>query len=378
MEKRISFNVEDILPYIKKAIGVVPSKALLPAYESLLFEVSSDCVSITASDSDIHFIEKIRQGFEVQEPFSFLVHARTFHQALSSISQGKVTMLVDDERHELRCDYGVGSFTLPIGETDDYPRPRIVELTTDYWIAGDLLGELIDATEYACANDTLRPQLCCVRMDIVRNSDGIDVIGVGTDGQRLVRYKTNDYDENADTQGVCLPRKAALILRSLCDVEDDIEVEVAFCANRAVFSWQDWTLTMRLPEGRFPNYNSVIPKSFNYVIEIDKREFVAALKRVLPFGNAVSNLVVLEIEKGSMRMLARDYDLATSAESTLPCAYDGDLLRFGFNGTFLLQVVSKLQGTKLLFHAISPDRAALFSCAEDESTQTLLMPMKVE
>ena len=140
-------------------------------------------------------------------------------------------------------------------------------------------------------------------------------------------------------------------------------------------------MTTRLIEGRYPNYDSVIPKDNEIVVTVSKQDFVSALKRVLPMSNTSSELVSVKLSMGVLTLAAVDFDFSKSASEDIECDYSGVELAIGFKGSTMLSVAQNIDGEQIKIALKDPSRAGLFTPAKDGETTayvSLLMPMLIQ
>jgi len=156
------------------------------------------------------------------------------------------------------------------------------------------------------------------------------------------------------------------------------DVEVSFDSKNIYFKLLNYTMVCRQVEGRFPNYNGVIPKSNPYKIIIDRLTFLNALKRVSVFSNQASNLVKLEFIENQIHISAQDIDFSISAEETINCQFEGDPINIGFKSAFLIEILGNINASNVILELADPSRAGLilpFENEENEEILMLLMPM---
>ena len=156
------------------------------------------------------------------------------------------------------------------------------------------------------------------------------------------------------------------------------EVTIAFDERNAVFELGNYHMICRLIEGRYPNYNSVIPKDNPFKVTVDRASLIGALRRVAIFSSQASSLVKLNIKPGSINISAQDIDFSTSAEESLPCQYSDSEMSIGFKSTFLIDILSNISSAEVILELADPSRAGLIVPVEQEEGEkllTLLMPM---
>lgn len=261
---------------------------------------------------------------------------------------------------------------------DEYPRlPMLSEDARVLNMNVSLLSAGITKTLFCTADDELRPVMNGVYFDIMK--DGITL--VATDAHKLVRFRTTynsaTLTDEEEKVSFILPKKPANLLKNILPKESG-DVEVRFDSKNAYFSLSNYTMICRQVEGKFPNYNGVIPKTNLYKIIIDRLTLMNALKRVSVFSNQASNLVKLDFNDNQINISAQDIDFSISAEETISCQFEGDPIKIGFKSAFLVEILNNISSTDVMIELTDPSRAGLilpFENEEGEDILMLLMPM---
>jgi DNA polymerase-3 subunit beta len=174
-----------------------------------------------------------------------------------------------------------------------------------------------------------------------------------------------------------LPKKPAGLLKNLLAKAED-EVKVTFGAKNARFEFGNTIIVCRQIEGRFPNYNAVIPQANQNIVTVDRQTLINACKRVAVFANTGTSLLKLSLSENQIRISAQDIDFSTSAEETIACSYAGTPMSIGFKAPFLIEILSSIACDEVLLELADPARAGLIMPLENEEGQDvlmLLMPM---
>ena len=151
------------------------------------------------------------------------------------------------------------------------------------------------------------------------------------------------------------------------------DVQIAFDGRNAIITLEGYVLTCRLIEGRYPNYNSVIPQNNPHKVIVDRNAFISALKRVSVFSSAAASLIKLHLENNTIQVSAQDIDFSTSAEETLMCQYDGSPLSIGFKPTFLVEIMNNIATQEVMMELADPSRGGVILPTEQEENEDLLM-----
>lgn len=232
--------------------------------------------------------------------------------------------------------------------------------------------ENITRSLFATAQDELHPVMNGVYFDL--RPDALSV--VATDGHKLVRNRV--YTIKSDVPAAfILPKKPATLLKGFVTKESS-DVVIRFDARSAEISFGEGNLICRLIDGKYPNYNSVIPENNPYQILIDRKSLIGAVRRVLPFASDSSQLIRFHIANGQLDLSAEDIDFSTSAKESMTCTYEGNPMSIGFKGSSILEILNNLQSEEVNIQLADPSRAGVIVPAEqpaDENVLMLVMPV---
>lgn len=352
---------------------VLNNKNSLPILDCYLFETNGLQMTITASDSETTLVTSI-DLIECDQNARFCIKAKTIQDSLKEIADQPITLDVNLDTMEIRGDYKNGHFNIVGERADEYPTPHQIDgEANSFEIAQSKLLAGINHSIFATADDEIRPVMTGIYFDFTPEC----LVFVGTDGRKLVRKKL--FSVKSEQQiGFILPKKPANILKSLLQKSDEAVATLTFSDKMAQFAAPDFTLTCRLIDGRYPNYNSVIPQNNPYKATIDRTALVSTLKRVLVFSSQSSAQVKLAFKKNALTVSGQDIDFSTSAEERLTCDYNSPAINIGFKGTLLLDLLGNLDSTEVVFELADPGRAGIIKPAEqkeEEEVLMLLMPM---
>jgi len=283
-----------------------------------------------------------------------------------------LTFNINDSNLALVISSANGSYNFIGQNGDEYP--RMPQLQSDARVLAmpvSTLSSGISKTLFCTADDELRPVMNGIFFDITAENLTL----VATDAHKLVRYKTMHTSvtvEGEETVNFILPKKPANMLKNILPKESG-EVEIRFDNKNAHFKLANYTMICRQVEGRFPNYNGVIPKNNPFKVIIDRVTILNALKRVSVFANQASNLVKLAIKDNQIHISAQDIDFSISAEETIPCQFDGDLIKIGFKSSFLVEILGNINATDIVMELSDASRAGLILPFENEANEEILM-----
>lgn len=351
---------------------VINSKNSLPILDSFLFEVRNQQLFITASDSE-NVMRSVLALDQVDGEGNFAVPNRTLLDAMKELPEQPLTFDIDLNTLTIKIIYQNGLYNFTAQSADEYPRVQpIPDGATVITIDSQTLADNISRSIFATAQDELRPVMNGIYFDLTPNSLNV----VASDGHKLVRNK-NFTIKSENPAAFILPKKPATLLKNVLG-KDGGDVVIKFDDRSAEISFADGVLFCRLIEGRYPNYNSVIPQNNPNQLNIDRRSLIGALKRVLPFASESSQLIRFHLEAGKLELSSEDIDFATSAKEVVTCDYAGQSMNIGFKGSSLSEILNNLQGDEVQIELADPSRAGIIVPAqqpENEDVLMLIMPM---
>lgn len=353
---------------------VINSKNSMPILADFIFEIDGNTLRLTASDSENTMKTSVELN-ESDENGTFAIGNHDLLEAVKGFSEQPITFEINRNENMARIIYQNGQFSLPTENADEFPQTQpIGDNATTITIASDLLAENINRSVFATAQEELRPVMNGIYFDLTPDCLAI----VASDGHKLVRNKV--FTVKSDTPAsFILPKKPATLLKNMLS-KDGGDVTIRFDERNAEISYGDGTITCRLIEGRYPNYNSVIPQNNPYQLTADRNALLSALRRVQPFANDASNLIRFHIENGVLQLDAEDYDFSKTATERMSCDYSGQPMSIGFKGSSFIEILSNFDCQDVIIQLADPSRAGVIVPSEqpaDEEVLMLLMPMLI-
>ena len=346
---------------------VINSKNTSPVLDCVLFELEGNKLTLTASDPD----NTLNTSFEVvdcSEDFSFAISSKILIDSLKEISEQPIRFDVKKETLEITIYYQNGKYSLVGQNADEYPSAAVLgESAVAINVPTKVLSSGISCSLFAAADDEVRPVMCGVYFDFAPDS----ITLVASDGHKLVRCR--DYSvTGAEKSAFILPKKPATLLKNLLGKDEQEDVAVEFDGRFAIFDMGEYKLVCRLFDGRYPNYNSVIPQNNPHKLTVDRVALISTLRRVAIFSSQVS-LIKLHLEDNKVVISAQDTDFSTSAEESIACSYDGATMNIGFRASFLIDILNNTPGQDVVIELADPSRAGVIVPAEQVDKQELLM-----
>ena len=355
-----------LFSHLQAISRVINSKNSLPILDCFLLELTDGTLSITASDNETTLTTSIETN-EHDGNGRLAVNSKTILDALKEIPEQPLSFEVN-ENMEIMVKYLNGKYSLMGQNADEYPQTTALGSNAVHVTLGaPILLNGITRSLFATADDELRPVMNGVYFDITTE----DITFVASDGHKLVRNKTFKSRGN-EKAAFILPKKPATLLKNLLPKEMG-DVQIDFDDRNAVFTLENYSMTCRLIEGRYPNYNSVIPNDNPFKATIDRLAFMSALKRVSVFSSAASSLIKLHLDANSIQISGQDIDFSTSAEETLMCQYDGNSMSIGFKSTFLIDILNNISSQEVVLELKDAARAGVIVPVEQDGEEDLLM-----
>lgn len=347
---------------------VIGSKNSLPILDCFLFQVANGEMSITASDSD-NVIKSTLALTDHDGEGEFCVPNRVILDALKELPEQPLHFDVDTagEAVAIKIVYQNGLYNFTGQSAEEYPRTQSMnDACTTVSLPTEMLINNISRSLFATANDELRPVMNGIYFDLTADALAI----VASDGHKLVRSK-NFTIKSESPSAFNLPKKPASLLKNILSKDGDDAI-IKFDDRSAEIQFTDGVMRCRLIDGRYPNYNSVIPNNPNEVT-VDRRGLQSALRRVLPFASESSQLIRFHIESGRFEVSSEDIDFATSAKEQLSCEYNGSPISIGFKGSSLMEILSNLTSDNIIIQLADPSRAGIIVPAEQPENEDILM-----
>ena len=346
---------------------VINSKNTIPVLDCILFELEGNKLTLTASDPDNTLNTSI-EVVDCSEDFSFAISAKILIDSLKEISEQPIRFEVKKETLETTIFYQNGKYSLVGQNADEYPGAAVLgEGAVAITVPTKVLSSGISCSLFATADDEVRPVMCGVYFDFAPES----ITLVASDGHKLVRCR--DYSvTGAEKSAFILPKKPATLLKNLLGKEEQEDIAVEFDGRFATFDMGEYKLVCRLFDGRYPNYNSVIPQNNPHKLTVDRAALISTLRRVAIFSSQAS-LIKLHLEENKVVISAQDTDFSTSAEESMACSYNGASMNIGFRASFLIDILNNIHGQDVVIELADPSRAGVIVPAEQVGKQELLM-----
>lgn len=364
---RLSISSTTLAARLSALSKVFNSKNSMPILDCYLFDVKNNQLTITASDSENVMTTQLPLD-ESDSEGTFAINNRTILDAVKELPEQPLIIEVDMSTFAIKVYYQNGQYEFTGQSGEEYPRMQpLSDSATAITVDSKTLNGDITRSIFATANEELRPVMNGIYFDLTVDALAI----VASDGHKLVRTRNMSIKTDTPTSFI-LPKKPATLLKNVLGKNDD-DVVIRFDDRNANILFADGMLACRLIEGRYPNYNSVIPQNNPNNLTIDRGVLIGALRRVLPFASDSSQQVRLHLESGKLVVSSEDIDFYTSAKEELVCDYNGSPMDIGFKGTSLMEILSNIESTEIVLELADPSRPCLIIPAEQSDKEDILM-----
>lgn len=359
-----------LLKQLSLISGVLNSSNTLPILDNFLFEISGSDLTVSASDLETTMSTKLT--VESKEDGLIAIPAKMLIDILKNLSDHPITFSIDKGNFSIEISSDYGKYKLSGHSGEEFPKVPAIEQPNSLVLAADVLSRAINKTLFAAGNDDLRPVMSGVFCELGTG----DITFVATDAHKLVRYKRLDAKSDNSTSFILPSKPLNLLKNCLNNVE---EVNVEYNQNNAFFSLGNINLICRLVEGKYPNYDAVIPKENPNVLTIDRTLLLSSVKRVSIFANKTTHQVKLKLAGSSLNISAEDLDFANKADERLTCSYSGEDMEIGFNSKFLMEMLNNIDSEEVSIEMSEPNRAGIIlpGNKENDSEDMLMLVMPV-
>ena len=362
-----------LLRSLQKISGVLSTSSTLPILEDFLFDLTEDTLKITASDLETTISVVLATDMS-EDPGVVAIPAKMLLDIMKTFPELPVTISVNMETMGVELLAGEGKYKLVGHRSDEFPQIPSMDNTKALILNASLLVNAFNMTLFATGNDELRPVMSGVLCEITEDN----LTFVATDAHKLVRYRRADI-QSGETASFILPKKPLNHLKNIMPDDDEMEVKLEYNDTNAVMVFDDITLICRLIDGKYPNYEAVIPSQNPFKLSANRKNLLNALRRVAIFGSKSTHQIRFKISGKELVLTAEDLDFSSEAKERLTCSYDGDDIEIGFNSRFLQDMLNTLESDNVSIEMSAPNRAGILlpELAEDNPEDILMLIMPV-
>tara|TARA_R110001592_G_scaffold363043_1_gene679591 strand:- start:77418 stop:78521 length:1104 start_codon:yes stop_codon:yes gene_type:complete len=366
---KFTISRDALLKPLNLVAGVVERRQTLPILANVLMELDGDRLALTGTDLEVELVGRVQLA-SAGESGEVTVPARKLVDICKSLPEGSdIQFTAQDSKVTVKS--GRSRFTLATLPAREFPNVEDSMGTHQFTVKQGQLKRLIDRTSFAMAQQDVRYYLNGMLWEI---KDQLLRV-VATDGHRLAMCTLPGKIDATDDTQVILPRKGVLELARLL-LQDEANIAIVIGSNHIRATTDDFTFTSKLVDGKFPDYQRVLPRSPDKIVLGSRLELRQAFTRAAILSNEKYRGVRLKVTKGSLDIVANNPE-QEEAEEAVAVDYEGDALEVGFNVSYLLDVLGVLSGEQVKLSLSDPNSSALLEESDVGDSLYVVMPMRL-
>jgi DNA polymerase-3 subunit beta len=364
----IQINRETLLKPLTSVTSIVEKRHTLPILSNLLLEVKKNKIHLTATDLEMQIsltVDSVTSG-----DFSTTLSAKKLLDICRSLpDNAEINMSTTESRITLKA--AKSRFNLQTLPAADYPVMTKTQTNSTLVVLEQReLKDLLKQVEFAMAQQDIRYYLNGLLFEIAANKLNI----VGTDGHRL-SFTSTELKQNYEKQDVILPRKTVVELIKLLDDSDD-EVQIELASNQVNFSFANLKLISKVIDGKFPDYNRVIPIGHQNTFSVERLNVLLAMQRASILSNEKYRGIRMVLSNNNLKLISTNSD-QEEAEEEMEISYTGDALDIGFNVTYLIDVLNNTNSDQTNFSFADANSSCLITIPNNPNYKYVVMPMRI-
>jgi DNA polymerase-3 subunit beta len=369
---KISTSKAELQNALQKLSKATPTRSTLPILNFVLFTVDKKETVLRSTDLEITIVTKLATTIETTGQAA--IPLQTLLEITSALEEERITISVNDQyKVELVSEKGV--YDLMGKPPEEFPAIPEIDNQKAIGLSLEDMKEVIETTSFAVSRDELKPALTGVFFRF----DSDQLTAVATDGHRLVRYVLKDFKATDFIGDVIVPRKFLSLFNTFTTGGENVELWLG--ENHLTAAVGNNTIYTRIIDERFPDYESVIPTDNDKILSVDRDGLLGAVRRVSIFSNKATHQIALALEEKKIQITTEDPEKASSAKEDLPgSSFEGESLTIGYNASYLKDILTHLNDTKIIAKLKTPISATLFyleTPKKDRDVTMLLMPIRL-
>jgi len=353
---------------LQNVCGIITTNKNMPIVENVLFTVEGNMLTLTATDLETTVSSQIELS-ESEGDGSIVIPAKLIVETIKSLADIPVIFTINDD-YSIEISAGDGFYNLMGWDADQFPEKSELGNSTAIQISSEHLSNAISKTAFATGSAEMRPVMAGVYCQLFPEN----IVFVATDAHRLVKYNNKSVKPGVEAS-LILPKKPLLLLKNIIPSDDNI-ISIAYDERNIRFTIESLSITSKLIEGKYPNYEAVIPTNNTNILQIDRLELLQKMRNISLYANQSTHQVRMKIEASRLTLTAEDIDYSTKATVSIACVFEceEEVFEIGFSSKFLQEMLSNLTSQEVIFKFSHPNGAGLiFEVKEEESEEELLM-----
>lgn len=375
--KTMKFKVAsgDLQKSLQTVSGVIGNSQSRPILDNFLFDLNENQLTITASDGETTLITSIEVSSN--DKGKMAVPAKIFTDLVKSFSDQPLVFSVKQEDNSqlkiLEIIDEIDNYSVALDKEDEYPSLPDFDSSMQVSLPAGIMSEALNNTIFATSNDSLRPVMTGVLFQFTEEGCNF----VATDSHRLALYSRTDTHFQERLEFI-MPKKALMIFKTILTNSDE-SVLIESNQSMTKFSFKEHTWICRLVDGKFPNYEAVIPRDNPNEMTINRTLLLSSIRRAAIFSSKSTNQVRFKLSGHVLHLLAEDKDYMNKATMQIPCEYSGEEINIGFNSKFITEMLSIMNAEDVVFKMSAANRPCIIEPIDglDEGEKLLMLSMPV-
>ena len=373
---KLTLSKLDFVKSLSSIQNIVESKSTIPVLTNVLLEAKQGRLHLSGTDMDMTISDKIKIK-NIEEEGTTCVPAHILYNVIKELSDDKpVNLSYDKNNKKLYVTSFKSKFTFSCLSKDDFPVLTTENYKISFLLKSSILKEMIDKTYFAISNEETRYYLNGIFFHTIKLNNKFFLRSIATDGHRLAQCETISPAAANNIFSTIIPKKLIFELRKLIDeVEDEIKIDLS--ERKIKFSFGETILISKLIDGKFPDYEKVIPKDTKNSFSIDRKIFLESINRIATISSEKSKAIKLNLNRNKLTISANNLEEGGSGIEEIEIRYSGPTLDIGFNAGYLKEIIHQFNGKEVTI--LFSDSTAPTIIKDIAKTETLyvLMPMRV-
>lgn len=366
----INLSKEQLETPLSQVIGVVEKRQTLPILGNVFLSLENGTLTLVGSDLETEITTRISNVSGSDGKIT--VSARKLFDICRSLPNDAVLDLTLEENNKMNVSAGKSRFTLQTLSASDYPRLEETEWKHEFYVEEHALHGLLTRTSFSMAQQDVRYFLNGLLLELNQN----EMVTVATDGHRLAKTRLPYTDLGIETMQCIIPRKAVLEMSKFLSNESEAQVMVKLNAGHIFVESGDFTFISKLIDGRFPDYEKVIPSNLDKHVLIDRANLIDILSRAAILSNEKFRGVSLKLADNVLKVSSHNPD-QEHANDEMSIDYSAAEIEIGFNVNYLLEALKACDSEMINLGLLDPNTSCTFHAEEDSDTLYLIMPMRL-
>ena len=357
--------------------NIVENKATIPILANVLLEATKGRLNVSATDMDITIFDKIKVN-NIEAEGSTSVPAHTLYNVIKELpDDDPVDLSYDQNNKKLHLMSSKSKFVFSCLSKDEFPISSAETFKITFDLKSDILREIIDKTYFASSNEETRYYLNGLYIHTASLNNKNYLRAVATDGHRLAQYQISAPSTILKNNfGVIVPKKLIFELRKLIDdLKGNIKIELS--ERKIKLSFNETIIISKLIDGKFPDYEKVIPKNTSNAFSINRKKFLESINRISTISSEKSKAIKLNLNKDKLTISASNLEEGGSGIEEITIKYNGPTLDIGFNSGYLKEIINQLTLDEITILFSDSTAPTIIKDASKAESLYVLMPMRV-